>query len=81
MEDYLSILCQQETCSQEKMDDIFKGTKWFGITEDVLVVGYDKDDTCHDEMLWRVLKIYRKGNLQLNIDKSYFRFVSIPFFC
>ena len=34
-----------------------------GFADDISIVGYDKDQTDHDTLLCRVLKICRKENL------------------
>ena len=44
----------------------------FGITDDILVVGYDDNDRDHDNMLRRVLQICREINPKLNKDKIHF---------
>ena len=47
---------------QRTPDEIFLKELWhvFVITDDILVVGYDRDSTDHDETLYRVLEICRK---------------------
>ena len=52
----------------------------FGIADDILVIGYDKDGADHDEAVYKVLKWYQDVNLKLNEEKCHFRCTSIPFF-
>ena len=56
-------------------------TKIFGVADDILIVGYDADDTDHDRTLYKVLQIHRTENLKLNKDKCYLRCTSVPFLC
>ena len=66
---------------QRKIDKIFKDLPVvFGIGDDILVVGYDRDGKDHDETLQRVLQTYRQVNLKLNEDKCYFRCVEALIF-
>ena len=66
---------------QHKTDEIFNGMpNAFGIADDILVIGYDKDGTDHDEAVHNVLRQYQDLNLKLNKDKCYFRSTLIPFF-
>ena len=52
---------------QHKIDEIFKDQpNVFGITEGILVVGYDSDGKDHVQSLWQVLQICRIVNLKLN---------------
>ena len=45
-----------EDMFQWKIDEIFKDLpNVFGITDDILIVGYDNDDKNHDNTLWKVL--------------------------
>ena len=54
---------------QRKMDEIFKDLQnVFGITDDILVVGYDRDSKDHDDTLERVLQRCRQVNLKLKIN-------------
>ena len=54
----------------QRNNEIFKElANVFGIADDILVVVYDRHGTDYDETLRRVLKIYRKENFKLNIDK------------
>ena len=50
----------------------------FGITDDILVVGYEDDGRGHDDTMQKVLQRCRKVNL--NKDKCHFRHTSVPFF-
>ena len=52
----------------------------FGIADDILVIGYDKDGMDHDEAVYNVLRQCQDVNLKLNKDKCHFRCTSIPFF-
>ena len=52
----------------------------FGIADDILVIGYDKDGADHDEAVYKVLKQCQDVNLKLNKEKCHFRCMSIPFF-
>ena len=50
---------------QRKIDKIFKDLpNLFGITDNILVVGYDRDGKDHDETLQRVLQVSRQVNLK-----------------
>ena len=66
---------------QCKIDEIFNDMpNVFGIADDILVIGYDKDGTDHDEAVYKVLKQCQDVNLKLNKEKCHFRCMSIPFF-
>ena len=66
---------------QCKIDKIFNDIpKVFGIADDILVIGYDKDGADHDRAVYKVLKCCQDVNLKLNKDKCHFRCTSIPFF-
>ena len=52
----------------------------FGIPDDILVIGYDKDGADHDEAVYNVLRWCQDVNLKLNKDRCHFRCTSIPFF-
>ena len=52
----------------------------FGITADILVLGYEDNGRDHDKMMQKVLQRFREVNLKLNKDKCHFRCTSIPFF-
>ena len=52
----------------------------FGIADNILVIGYNKDGTDHDEVVYKVLKWCQDVNLKLNKEKFHFRCTSIPFF-
>ena len=66
---------------QCKIDEFFNDMpNVFGIADDILVIGYDKDRTDHDEAVYNVLRQCQDGNLKLNKDKCHFRCMSIPFF-
>ena len=66
---------------QRKIDEIFNDMpNVFGIADDILVIGYEKDRQDHDEAVYSVLKWCQDVNLKLNKDKCHFRCTSIPFF-
>ena len=66
---------------QHKIDEIFNDMpNVFGIADDILVIGYDKDETDHDKAVYNVLRQCQDVNLKLNKDKCHFRCTSIPFF-
>ena len=66
---------------QRKMDEIFNDIpNVFGIAEDILVIGYNKDGTDHDVVVYSVLKQCCDVNLKLNKDKCNFRCTSVLFF-
>ena len=52
----------------------------FGIADDILVIGYYKDEADHEEAVYKVLKQSQDVNLKLNKEKCHFRCMSIPFF-
>ena len=63
---------------QWKIDEIFKDLpNVFGITDDILVVGYDRNDKDDDDTLWKILQIWRQGNLKINKDKCHLRCTSV----
>ena len=64
---------------QCKIDEIFNDMpNVFGIADDTLVTGYNKDGTHHDEAVYKVLKQCPDVNLKLNKEKCHFRCMSIP---
>ena len=66
---------------QHKIVEIFNDMpNVLGIADDILVIGYDKDRTDHDEAVYNVLRQCQDVNLKLNKDKCHFRCMSIPFF-
>ena len=66
---------------QRKIDEIFNDIpNVFGIADDILVIGYNKDRADHDEAVYSVLRQCQDVNLKLNKDKCHFRCTSIPFF-
>ena len=66
---------------QCKIDEIFNDMpNVFGIVDNILVIGYDKDRADHDEAVYKVLKWCQDVNLKLNKEKCHFRCMSIPFF-
>ena len=65
---------------QRKMDEIFNDIpNVFGIPDDILVIGYNKDGADHDEAVYSVLEQSQYVNLKLNKDKCHFRCTSILF--
>ena len=66
---------------QRKIDEIFKDTpNIFGIANDILLIGYDKDGSDHDKAGYNVLSWCWDVILKLNRDKCHFRCTSILFF-
>ena len=66
---------------QCKIEEMFNDMpNVFGIADDILVIGYDKDEIDHDEAIYNVLRQCQYVNLKLNKDKCHFRCTSIPFF-
>ena len=66
---------------QCKIDETFNDIpNVFGIADDILVIGYDKDGTDHDKTIYKVLKCCQDVNLKLNKEKFHFRCMAIPFF-
>ena len=55
---------------QRNVDKNFKEmSNGFGIADDIQIVGYDRDHTDCDATIQRVLKISKRENLILNIDR------------
>ena len=66
---------------QCKIDQIFSDMpNIFGMTDDILVIGYDKDGADHEAAVHKVLQWCEEVNLKLNKEKCHFRCTSIPFF-
>ena len=66
---------------QHKIDEIFNDIpNVFGIADNILVLGYDKDRADHDGAVYRILRYCQDVNLKLNKDKCHFRCTLIPFF-
>ena len=66
---------------QCKIDKIFNYIpNIFGIADDILVIGYDKDGADHDKAVYKVLRQCQDVNLKLNKEKYHSRCMSIPFF-
>ena len=66
---------------QHKIDKIFSDMEnIFGITDKILVIGYDENGADHNEAVHKVLRWCKEVNLKLNKDKCHFRCTSIPFF-
>ena len=66
---------------QLKIDKIFNDMlNVFGIADDILVIGCDKDGEDHEEAVWGMLRQCQEVNLKLNKDKCHLRCTSIPFF-
>ena len=52
---------------QHKIDKIFNNMpNVFGIADDILVIGYDKNGADHDEAVYSVLRQCQDVNLKLN---------------
>ena len=72
---------QQVIMFQCKIDEIFNNMpNVFGIVDDIMVRGYDKNGADHDEAVYSVLRQCQDVNLKLNKEKCDFRCTSIPFF-
>ena len=55
---------------QRKIDEIFNDIpNVFGITDDILVIGYDIDGADHDKAVYKVLSQCQDVNLKLNLTK------------
>ena len=66
---------------QHKIDEIFSDMpNVFGIMNDILVIGYNKDRVDHNAAVYKVLQQCEEVNLKLNKGKCQFRCLSIPFF-
>ena len=66
---------------QRKIDEIFNDMQnVFGLTDNILVAGYEGDGRDHDKTVQRVLQRCKQINLKLNKDKCHFRCTSVPFF-
>ena len=66
---------------QCKIDEFFSDMpNMFGIMDDILVIGYDKDGVDHDAAVHKVLQQCEEVNLKLNKEKYDLRYMSIPFF-
>ena len=65
---------------QCKIDKIFSDMpNVFGITNDILVIGYNKNGIDHDAAVHKVLQRCKEVNLKLNKQKCHFRCTSVPF--
>ena len=59
---------------RQKVDKIFKDLhKVFGITDDILIVGYDADGRDLERILRQVMLICHQENSKLNKNKCHFR--------
>ena len=66
---------------QCKIDEIFSDMpNVFGITDDILVIGYDENGAEHDAVVHKVLQRCKEVNLKSNKEKCHFRCTAIPFF-
>ena len=66
---------------QCKIDKIFSDMpNVFGITDDILVIGYDDNGAHHDAVVHKVHQRCKEVTLKLNKEKCHFRCTSIPFF-
>ena len=52
----------------------------FGITDDILGMGYNENGADYDAAVHKVLRLCMEVNLKLNKDKCHFRCTSIPLF-
>ena len=65
---------------QHKIDKIFNDMpNVFGIADDILVIGYDKNGVDHDKVVYSVLRQCQDVNLKQNKEKCHFRCTSVPF--
>ena len=65
---------------QCKIDEIFNDMpNVFGIADDILVIGYNKNGADQDKAVYSVLRQCQDVNLKLNKEKCHFRCTSIPF--
>ena len=63
------------------MDEIFEDLHHvFRITDNILVVGYNRDGQDHDDTLQIVLQRCRQVNFKLNKEKFHFRCTQAMFF-
>ena len=66
---------------QRNVDEILKKfPNVFAITDNILVLGYDREGKDNDDTLLRVLKVFRQVNIKLNKDKCHFRCTHVLFF-
>ena len=66
---------------QCKIHEIFRDVpNVFGIADDILVIGYDKNGVDHDAAVHKVLQRCEEVSLKLNKEKCHYRCTSIPFF-
>ena len=66
---------------QCKIDKIFNDMpNVFGIADDILVIGYDKNGADHNKAVYSVLRQCQDVNLKLNKERCNFRCTSILFF-
>ena len=66
---------------QHTIDEIFSDVlNILGITNDILVIGYNDNGTDHNAMVYKVIQRCEEVNLKLNKEKCHFRCTSIPFF-
>ena len=66
---------------QRKIDEIFNDVpNVFGIEDNILVKGYEKDGVDHEVAVYSKLEQCQDVNLKLNKDKFHFRCTSILFF-
>ena len=65
---------------QHKIDEIFNDMpNVFGIADNILVIGYDKNGADCNEAVYSVLKWCQDVNLKLDKEKCHLRCTSIPF--
>ena len=80
---YVTLLCGVAPAGdvfQKKIDGLFSSMSHeYGIAEDILISGFDRQGKdCH-ETLEKVLWVCRQANLKLNNDKCHFEYPNIPF--
>ena len=66
---------------QRKIDKIFHGlTNVFGIANDILIAGFDDLGRDHDEVVDKVIEIFRNASLKFNKVNCHFMCTSSLFF-
>ena len=66
---------------QLKLDTIFnKLTQVIVIADDIMVVGYRKDHTDHDQAFTSMLSTCRSNNVKLNLNKLQYKQTQVEFF-
>ena len=50
---------------------------FFGIVDDILVIGYNENGADHDSAVYKMLQRCKEVNLKLNKEKCHFRCTSM----